>query len=252
MSRTSDESMKLSFVIPAHNEEECLPSTIGAIRESMQGLNNDYEIIVAADGCTDGTVRLASSLGATVVSHDRRQIAATRNLGAHAATGDVLVFVDADTRVNHDAIVQLLDVIRAGAVGGGGPCRLDGPLPLYARLLMPTLNACIRLANLTGGAFLFCTRRAWELVGGFDETYFAAEEIYFARSLRQHGKFRLIRSSVVTSGRKVRTYSAWELLALLGRGITNPSLNKDRSKLDFFYGPRRPDPHRDAGRRDNA
>lgn len=235
--------MDLSFVIPAHDEEAYLPATIAAIRESMRGVKASYEIIVAADGCTDSTVLVAQSHGATVVEHQRRQIAATRNLGGRAATGRWIVFVDADTQVTPNAIAEMMTILQRGAVGGGGLVRLDGPLPFYAKIMMPPLIALFRVANLAGGAFLFCTRDAFISSGGFDETYYAGEEIFFAKSLKRLGRFRLTRSNVVTSGRKVRTFSARELCALLVLGLLKPSTMKSRAKLDFFYGPRRADPH---------
>lgn len=234
--------MRLSFVIPAHNEEQHIRGTIAAIRESMAGSNEAYEIVVAADGCTDGTVPIAEAAGARVVSHERRQIAATRNLGARAATGDVFVFVDADTRVTREVTTQLQELISAGAVAGGATIAFDGPLPLYARVLIPLITCTMRCANLTGGAFLFCTREAFEKAGGWDEQFFAGEEIHFARALKRVGRFRLVRSPVLTSGRKMRTYSGLDFLRLFIRGLLTPSIVKDRSKLDLFYGPRRKDP----------
>lgn len=239
--------MKLSFIIPAHNEQAYLAETLGALRAAMRVLESAgrptaHEVIVAADGCTDGTVQIAQAAGATVVSHERRQIAATRNLGARAATGDVLVFVDADTRVSPDVVTKLLDAIAGGAIGGGASFRLDGPLPLYAKLLMPVLTTAFRLANLTGGAFFFCTRAAFDQCGGWDEAYFAGEELRMAGALKKLGRFRILRATVETSGRKVRTHSPREMLGLFWRGLVRPSMMRDRAQLDFFYGARRLDP----------
>jgi len=234
--------MKLSFVIPAHDEEALIAATLRAIRESVDPLGRDYEIIVAADGCTDATASIAASHGAIVVAHERRQIAATRNLGARAATGDVLVFVDADTRVHRVVIEEMLEILAAGAIGGGGPVSLDGALPFYARILLPCFLVMFRVLRLTGGAFLFCTRQSFDAAGGWDETLYAGEELVMAQRLKRHGRFRLTRHAVTTSGRKLRTHSAREVLGLLFRGTLMPWVMKDRAKLDFFYGPRRKDP----------
>lgn len=237
-------AMKLSFVIPAHDEEALIAQTIDSIRASVEPLGRDYEIIVAADGCTDATASIAAAHGAIVVAHARRQIAATRNLGARAATGDVLVFVDADTRVHRVVIEEMLEILAAGAIGGGGPVALDGPVPLYARLMLKLLITIFRTLRLTGGAFLFCTRRAFDAAGGWDEAYYAGEELMMAQRLKHQGRFRLTVHPVTTSGRKLRTHSPREVLALSFRAIFTPWITKDRSKLDFFYGPRRKDPMR--------
>ncbi|HJT45077.1 MAG TPA: glycosyltransferase, partial [Chthoniobacterales bacterium] len=87
----------LSFIVPAYNEEFELPSTLEAIRSAANG--RAHEIIVADDASTDRTSAIGREAGAKVVFIDRRQIAAARNAGARAAGGDVLFFVDADTRI---------------------------------------------------------------------------------------------------------------------------------------------------------
>jgi glycosyltransferase involved in cell wall biosynthesis len=236
--------MMLSFIIPAHNEEQYVGATIAAIHAAMQGLSDRsaYEVIVAADGCTDATVAIAQSNGAKVVAHDRRQIAATRNLGAAAASGDVLVFVDADTRVGRPVIQAMVAELNSGAIGGGAPVVFDGPVPLYARTIVTVVTAVFRWARLTGGAFMFCTRDAFTQAGGWNEAYYAGEEIFLASALKRQGPFKIVGASVVTSGRKVRTFSAVEILGLAFRGVFTPWIMKDRSKLEFFYGPRRSDP----------
>lgn len=234
--------MKLSFVIPAHDEAAVIGPTLRAIHDAVPREQCPYEIIVAADGCTDATAEIALAHGARVVAHERRQIAATRNLGARAATGEILVFVDADTRVTSGAIAELLAAMQRGAVGGGGPVRVDDPVPLYAHTLLAVLITLFRWMKLTGGAFLFCTRAAFERAGGWDETYYAGEEIQMARQLKRLGHFVIVREAVITSGRKFRTHRPVEMVRLLLRGVFTPWAMKDRAKLDFFYGPRRKDP----------
>jgi glycosyltransferase involved in cell wall biosynthesis len=232
----------ISFVIPAHDEAALIGGTIGAIRDSVKGFAGAYEVIVAADGCGDATAAIATSLGAKVVEHDRRCIAATRNLGARAAVGELLVFVDADTCLTVGAFSQMVAAVEKGAIGGGGPVRFDGRVPLYGRVMLPVLVAMFRVMKLTGGAFLFCTRRAFDAAGGWDETFYAGEEIFMATRLKKQGRFVIVREAVVTSGRKFRTHSSREILPVLLRGMFTPWIAKDRRKLGFFYGPRRVDP----------
>ena len=241
-SRPQHDIDMVSFIVPAHNEQALIGGTIDAITRAMHGRDESHEIIVAADGCTDETGAISAAKGATVVAHDRRQIAATRNLGARGARGDLLIFVDADTRIPSDSVAQAIAAVRAGAVAGGASFRLDGPVPLWTRVLMPVMSAFMRISRQTGGAFLFCTRAAFDAAGGWDESYFAAEEIHFVKALKKVGRFVLIGAVVVTSGRKARTHSFGEMFGLLVRGVLSPKITKDRSKLGFFYGPRRPDP----------
>jgi glycosyltransferase involved in cell wall biosynthesis len=101
----------LSFIIPAHNEEALIGRTLSALHEAARALGESYEIIVAIDTSTDRTAEIALEHGARLVAVDRRQIAATRNAGARAATGDLFIFVDADTMVTERA---LRAAVRAG------------------------------------------------------------------------------------------------------------------------------------------
>src|SRR5437763_1171262 len=120
----------LSFIVPAHNEEVLLGGTLDAIAVASRALAERTEVIVADDASSDRTAAIARAHGASVVAVNRRQIAAARNAGAGVATGDMLVFVDADTIVNRAAVRAAIDAIRAGAVGGGCAIRFDGRLPL--------------------------------------------------------------------------------------------------------------------------
>jgi glycosyltransferase involved in cell wall biosynthesis len=240
--------MLVSFIIPAHNEELELPETLRAIANVAAELKLDHEVVVASDASTDATERIAAEAGAVVARHERRQISATRNLGWKASRGEVLFFIDADTRVSPGAVREALEAMRGGAVGGGGPMRFDGRLPLYARVLLPILNWKFRWRKLTGGAFLFAKRDALERAGGWSEDVFVAEELYLAQRLKEHGPFAIVRTPVVTSGRKLRTHSFGEMLGLLVRaGVHREKMFKDRRHLSLWYGERRPDPHRAGG-----
>jgi glycosyltransferase involved in cell wall biosynthesis len=100
--------MKLSFVIPAWNEELLLGATIRSIQQAADDF--EFEIIVADDASNDRTAEIAKELGAIVVSCNNRQIGLTRNDGAVVATGDLLIFVDADTLVSKTVVRETVEV----------------------------------------------------------------------------------------------------------------------------------------------
>lgn len=237
----------LSFVVPAHNEERLLGGTLDAIHQAASTTGLQYEVIVVDDASTDQTVPVAESHNAQVVRVSHRQIAATRNSGAKAATGELLFFVDADTRINADVIGEATSAVRAGAVGGGAATTFDEPIPLYARLVLPIMVLSFRVTHLAAGCFVFCTRDAFNAVGGFNEAYFGGEEVIISRALGRQGRFVILRSSVVTSGRKLRRYSASELMtsmfSLMRRG---PKGVQRREGLELWYGERREDPPKDV------
>jgi glycosyltransferase involved in cell wall biosynthesis len=242
------DAIRLSIVVPAWNEELWLPRTLAAIFAAAPAAERPFEVIVVDDGSTDATATIARAAGARVVAVSHRQIAATRNSGARAAAGDQLLFVDADTLVDGAAVAAAVAALDAGAVGGGATIAFDGRVPFWARLLVPIAAWSFRRARLAGGSFFFCRRDAFEAVGGFDERYFASEEIWLARALKGHGEFVVLRERVVTSARKVRAYGGTRHLAdflrlLFGGGR---ALQR-REGLDLWYEDRRHDPGRPDG-----
>jgi glycosyltransferase involved in cell wall biosynthesis len=245
----------ISFVIPAYNEEALVGRTIAAIHAAaadVPGLGA-YEIVVADDGSTDHTAEIAAACRARVVPIARRQISAARNAGARAAAGDPLFFIDADTLLTPAVLRESLGALDAGAVGGCALVRFDGWVPLYARILLAVLVWSFRLARLGGGCCVFCTRAGYDAIGGWDETLFASEEITFITALKRRfgrRRFVVVPSLVITSGRKVRTYSGLEMLRMLARLMLRPrQAARSRDALDLWYAPRRPDPlHQPAAR----
>jgi glycosyltransferase involved in cell wall biosynthesis len=233
----------LSIVIPAFNEEELLGAPLAAASAATCALPDDVEVIVADDASTDGTAAVARAHGARVVSVAHRQIAATRNAGARAARGDLLVFLDADTLVGEAVVHAAVAALRDGAVGGGCGVRFDGRLPLHGRALQTVVVPLYRACGLASGCFLFCTRDSFDRVGGFDEKLYGAEELAMSRALHRLGRFVVLREHVVTSGRKLRAYSAREIFGLLGRlTLRMPRSVQTREGLDAWYGTRRHDP----------
>jgi len=232
----------ISFIIPAHNEEALLGRTLSAVHESARVLGETYEVIVANDTSTDRTAVIALEHNARVVAVNRRQIAATRNAGVTAATGDLFIFVDADTVVTPRVLRAALRLLRGGAVGGGCSIRIDGRLPPYAMVLERLLQMVAPWIGLAGGCFLFCTRQAYLKAGGFNEALYAAEEVAFARRLKRQGRFVILREFVITSGRKLRAYTGLELVRLGVRLALGGSQSLHRREgLEFWYGPRTED-----------
>ena len=235
-----------SFIVPAWNEAGLIGATIDAIHAACRTLNEPYEVIVADDGSTDETARIAEQGGARVIKVAHRQIASTRNSGAREAKGELFIFVDADTIVNETVVRAALDAMRKGAVGGGAAVGLDADVPWYAKAMMPFFVFAFRTLGLAAGCFVFCTRGAFEAVGGFDETYFGGEEIIFSRAMKRQGRFVVLKHSIMTSGRKLRTHSVLEVWAFLIRlAFRGTKGVRQRDGMDLWYAPRRPDPKQD-------
>jgi len=230
----------ISFIVPAYNEELELTSTLEAIRAAASGAALPWEIIVVDDASTDATPEIAEQAGARVVSIQRRQIAAARNAGARATQGEYLFFVDADTRINQTHVTEAMTLLEAGYTGGGARGVMDGFIPFWSRILLHAFCTLYFGLNLGAGAFLFTTRRNFEATGGFDEQYFAGEEVYFSLALRKLGRFKVLREPVVTSGRKLRMYPAKEILGTLFIMILGgPRMARSRARLGMWYDGKR-------------
>jgi glycosyltransferase involved in cell wall biosynthesis len=229
----------ISFVVPAHNEEALIGDTLRILRASAEELGEPFEIIVAVDTSTDRTAEIARRVGATVVDVQHRQIAATRNAGAKAAKGDVLIFVDADTHVSALTLKQAREALQGGAVGGGARLHFASS-PVWVHVTAAAVALVMRTMSWAAGCFLFVRRDAFEAVGGFDERYYATEELVLSAALKRRGRMVIVDSKVLTSGRKARTHGPGELWrfswAFLTRGR---KILKGREGLHFWYDGRR-------------
>jgi glycosyltransferase involved in cell wall biosynthesis len=221
----------ISFVVPAHNEESCLSNTLEAIHGSARSVGVPYEIVVVDDASTDSTATIAREHNATVITVNHRQIAATRNSGAREAKGERLFFVDADTTINPAVVALAMRAMDRGAAGGGAVAKFDGNVPLYAPLLLLWINFFMRIAGMTGGAFMFCTREAFQATGGFDERLYGAEDAAMCWAIKREDPFVVLWRRVLTSGRRTRGMNGLQMIAALFRMAFFPKLLKQRASV---------------------
>jgi glycosyltransferase involved in cell wall biosynthesis len=208
-----------SVVIPAWNEAGSIVGTIAAIRRAQNERSLPGEIVVVDNNSTDNTATLARDAGAIVVFESVNQISRARNTGARHAQGKYLFFVDADTLVSPALIRTALTLLESGSViGGGAVVAFDRPLTFFARCLLRLWNWWSVRSSTAAGCFIFCIREAFELVGGFDERQYVAEELYLSREMRTLAKkreqhFRIITdTAVVSSARKQQWFSHWQMI----------------------------------------
>jgi len=206
-----------SIIIPAYNEEKYLPRTLISAKEALAKIELSGEIIVVDNNSTDKTPEIARKYGVKVIFEEYNQISRARNAGARAANGNYFVFLDADTILSPDVLSAALSNLSTGnCCGGGCKIKLDRPLTFSTRKLLGFWNWLSVKYSLAAGCFVYCSRKGFEEIGGFNEKVYASEEIWFSKKLSAWGKkqnlgFEIVTSfPVVTSGRKFdKKYQLW-------------------------------------------
>ncbi len=230
-----------SIIVPAWNESECIENTLAAIEGARSSLPQSGEVLVVDNNSTDDTANKAQAAGVKVVFEPVNQIAKARNTGARAAQGQYLVFVDADTHISAQLLNTALSNLQNGRViGGGATVAFDQQLSGFAKWLVRFWNWWSVRSRTAAGCFIYCTKQAFDDVGGFDEKQFVAEELYLSRQLRKYAKKRGQKFSVIaqypvlSSARKKDWYStgriAWQVLILL-----IPGASRSRKLCGVWY-----------------
>ena len=241
--------MKISIVIPAFNEERLLGDTLRAVRAALTAFTTRgwaAEIIVCDNNSTDATAAIARAAGAQVVFEPENQIARARNSGAAAATGDWLVFVDADSHPSAELFADVAAQIGSGCcVAGGSTVKLDTP-KLLPRVVAQLWNWTSRATHWLAGSFIFCETAVFRKIGGFSQELFASEEIELSGRLKQLARLErkniviLHRHPLLTSARKVHLYTIGEHLRFLAKMILRGGQPlTDRAACHTWYDGRR-------------
>jgi glycosyltransferase involved in cell wall biosynthesis len=241
--------VRISVVVPAFNEEKLLPGTLRSIRAAMSAFDArgwESELIVCDNNSTDRTAEIARAGGGQVVFEAFNQIARARNTGASRASGDWLVFVDADSQPSRELFEDAASQIEGGRCVAGGSTVALATDRAYAQLFVRFWNALSRTFTWGAGSFIFCEAVAFHGLGGFSRELYAGEEIDLfqrqKRFARRRGRTVVIlhRYPLATSDRKLRLYRLSEHLGfLLKMSFSAGRALRDRSACFPWYDGRR-------------
>jgi glycosyltransferase involved in cell wall biosynthesis len=241
--------MRVSVIVPAYNEERLLPGSLRSIRAAMRAFEDagwSSELIVCDNNSTDRTTEIAAAAGARVVLEPVNQIARARNTGAAAATGDWLVFVDADSYPGAALFADVVRAIASGRVLAGGATVAAESDRRVVRATVGVWNLISRLARWAAGSFIFCEAATFRRLGGFNQALYAGEEIDLSRKLKRvarcEGRRMVIlhRHPLRTSARKAHLYTARDALRFYSRVIlTGGRALKTREGAFIWYDGRR-------------
>jgi len=208
--------VKISIVIPAFNEEKLIAETLREVATAARAIRErgwQHEVVVCDNNSTDQTAAIARAAGATVVFEPVNQIGRARNRGAAAASGDWLLFIDADSHPSPELFGDMLAAIEIGDCVAGG-CTISMATDDWgARQVVKLWNLASRLTRSLAGSFIFCEARVFQELGGFNLDLYASEELELSKRLRQYARSHrkrivvLHQHPLVTSARKLQLYS---------------------------------------------
>lgn len=179
--------VQVTFVIPAYNEERYLPSVLGAIKSYVGQFS--YEIILVDNGSSDNTVSIAAANGARILVDSSKSIGGLRNLGAGAARGKYLVFLDSDVVLRSSWEKEFLRVLKelelnSRVITGSRYGVRDHPGWIEKHWFLPMT---LEKANYINAGHLIVSRDVFTQVGGFDESLRTGEDYELCMRAKSQG-----------------------------------------------------------------
>jgi glycosyltransferase involved in cell wall biosynthesis len=199
---------RLSVIVPTWNEGKWLSTLLESLGAQTVPPS---EIIVADSGSSDETAGIARSAGAIVAEGDRRGPGEGRNRGARAATGEILLFIDADCIPPRNLVESVFLALADSTVVGGATGFVPAAGRGIERALFRLANGYQRAMTLWGwphnaGYCFFFRKEAFEKLGGIREDMLLNETHDLALRSRALGRFVILPIAVETSMRRFRAY----------------------------------------------
>jgi len=208
---------KVSIIVPVLDEAASIAATLGALQRAR---DEGAEVIVVDGGSRDATRALSRPLADTVLQAPRGR-ASQMNAGALAATGDVLVFLHADTTMPPHALQAIDAALDERHAWGRFDVTIDGRHPLLP-IIAAAMNARSRLTGIaTGDQAIFVRRAAFP---GFPDIPLM-EDVAFSKAMRRRSAPACLGEKALTSGRR------WE-----SRGVLRTVVLMWRLRLLYFLG----------------
>jgi rSAM/selenodomain-associated transferase 2 len=198
--------MKISVIVPVLNEEETIAATLAALARLAP-----HEIIVVDGGSTDKTAAICQQFGVPILPSHRSR-ARQMNRGAQDASGDVFLFLHADTRLPESAFRDVATALGDSRyLGGRFDVELEGGHWML-KVVGAMINCRSRLSKVaTGDQAIFVRRKIFERMGGYPDIPLM-EDIALCRTLKRMGDIACLKSRVVSSARRWQTEGLWRTI----------------------------------------
>ena len=214
----------ISVIVPALNEEDNIGRCIeGVLKEIC-----DCEIIVADGGSSDKTAEYASRYPGVLFIQSQRGRAIQMNMGASAASGDILLFLHADTILETGWAAELISVLQDNSISGGAfALGIQSQLWKY-RLVETWVKLRCGLCLLPyGDQAIFVRKTAFDIIGGY-KSIPLMEDVDLIEKLKKLGTIVILNKKAITSERRwskeglIKTAAMNQLIMLLYRIGVNP------------------------------
>jgi rSAM/selenodomain-associated transferase 2 len=221
---------RLTIVLPVLDEAAIIVDALQALGPVRA---RGAEVIVADGGSSDGTANLAQPFADRVIAAPRGR-GAPMNAGAALGTGEMLLFLHADTTLPDDAD-RLVARALAQRAWGRFDLRIAGRHPLLS-IVARMINWRSRITGVaTGDQAIFVTREAFDAVGGFPDLPLM-EDIAISRKLKRLCRPHCIATAVVTSGRRWEYHGVMRTIVLMWRLRLAYYFGVEPARLAMRYG----------------
>ncbi|MGN4125341.1 glycosyltransferase [Lysinibacillus sphaericus] len=212
------EDIKFSVIIPAHNEEHYIGECLDSILKASEPYNHQIEVIVVLNRCTDKTEEIAQSYNCLTIINQDKNLSKIRNAGAEIARGEIIITIDADTRMSKHLLADVEKHLATNEYIGGG---VNGEFErISVGIIVSTILLIVPLLFKYGfisvGIF-WCYKKDFQAIQGFNENMLMAEDADFAKRLKKWGKkngkkYGTIKNGMITSCRRFDKHGDWALL----------------------------------------
>jgi rSAM/selenodomain-associated transferase 2 len=226
--------MKISIIIPVHNEEEIIASLVSYLLQNAN--DNVAEVLVVDSASTDNTIQTATKAGAKVVTSVQQGRAAQLHFGTTIAIGDIFYFVHADTVPPSSYVADIVSAVNSGFSIGRYKTKFDSPS------LLLKVNAFFTRFDwfmcMGGDQTLFTTKELYRESGGFDINMQIMEEFEYCKRARKKGRYKIMKGAALISARKYETNSWWQVqkanytvVKMYKKGATQEAMKLTYKKL---------------------